>query len=142
MKFYLMPMIIGLLVIVGPDVWIYWKIRKRIGNTYLRYVYWLPALFFVLFFCGMRLFSHDVPDYRLMSHITWILWLFALIYLPKLFYALFDIIGWILNGFSRKNIALAFTDRCRVCGRFGDFVAIRGSCRAHEGICQAGGDCL
>lgn len=102
MKFYLMPMIIGLLVIVGPDVWIYRKIRKRIGNTYLRYVYWLPALFFVLFFCGMRLFSHDVPDYRLMSHITWILWLFALIYLPKLFYALFDIIGWILNGFSRK----------------------------------------
>lgn len=102
MKFYLMPMIIGLLVIVGPDVWIYWKIRKRIGNTYLRYVYWLPALFFVLFFCGMRLFSHDVPDYRLMSHITWILWLFALIYLPKLFYALFDIIGWVLNGFSRK----------------------------------------
>lgn len=102
MKFYLMPMIIGLLVIIGPDIWIYRKIRKRIGNTYLRYIYWLPALFFVLFFSGMRLFSNDVPDYKLMSHITWILWLFALIYLPKLFYTLFDFIGWLLKSLSRK----------------------------------------
>lgn len=81
MKFYLLPMLVGLLFIIGPDIWIYLKVRNRIGNKYLRLIYWLPAVFFVLFFAGMRFFSNDVPDYKFMARITWILWLFALIYI-------------------------------------------------------------
>ena len=32
MKFYLLPMLVGLLFIIGPDIWIYLKVRNRIGN--------------------------------------------------------------------------------------------------------------
>lgn len=102
MKFYLVPMLIGLLVIIGPDIWIYFKIRKRIAHSYLPYVYWLPAFFFVLFFCAMRLFSNDVPDYKLMSRITWLLWLFALIYIPKTLFTIFDIAGRAFRRVSAK----------------------------------------
>ena len=56
MKFYFLPMLVGLLFIIGPDIWIYLKIRNRLVNRYLRLIYWLPAVFFVLFFVGMRFF--------------------------------------------------------------------------------------
>ena len=90
MKFYFLPMLVGLLFIIGPDIWIYLKIRNRLVNRYLRLIYWLPAVFFVLFFVGMRFFSNDLPDYKFMARITWILWLFALIYIPKVIYTIFD----------------------------------------------------
>ena len=68
MKFYFLPMLVGLLFIIGPDIWIYLKIRNRLVNRYLRLIYWLPAVFFVLFFVGMRFFSNDLPDYKFMAH--------------------------------------------------------------------------
>ena len=39
MKFYFLPMLVGLLFIIGPDIWIYLKIRNRLGNRYLRLIY-------------------------------------------------------------------------------------------------------
>ena len=99
MKFYFLPMLVGLLFIIGPDIWIYLKIRNRLGNRYLRLIYWLPAVFFVLFFVGMRFFSNDLPDYKFMARITWILWLFALIYIPKVIYTIFDVAGRSVYGF-------------------------------------------
>ena len=101
MKFYFLPMLVGLLFIIGPDIWIYLKIRNRLGNRCLRLIYWLPAVFFVLFFVGMRFFSNDLPDYKFMARITWILWLFALIYIPKVIYTIFDVAGRAMIGFCK-----------------------------------------
>ena len=101
MKFYFLPMLVGLLFIIGPDIWIYLKIRNRLVNRYLRLIYWLPAVFFVLFFVGMRFFSNDLPDYKFMARITWILWLFALIYIPKVIYTIFDVVGRAMIGFCK-----------------------------------------
>ena len=103
MKFYFLPMLVGLLFIIGPDIWIYLKIRNRLVNRYLRLIYWLPAVFFVLFFVGMRFFSNDLPDYKFMARITWILWLFALIYIPKVIYTIFDVVGRAMIGFCPSN---------------------------------------
>lgn len=139
MKFYLLPMLVGLLFIIGPDIWIYLKVRNRIGNKYLRLIYWLPAVFFVLFFAGMRFFSNDVPDYKFMARITWILWLFALIYIPKAIYTVFDVAGRTMIGFC-KTVGLWLSRigagyRCYL----GCFVCICGLYRSHSGACKRSG---
>ncbi|MBQ8423915.1 MAG: metallophosphoesterase [Coprobacter sp.] len=116
MKLYLLPTLLCLLIIALTDVWIYYKVKTKLKTTLSVTLYWLPTALFYALFIGGYFSSADVPDHRSMYVVLWLLWLFLVVYFPKLFYVLFDLIGLFVGRMARRA--------GRVCTRIGLFVAV------------------
>ena len=120
MRFFLIPAILALAIIVIADGWIYGRLRSRIRFDRVRTItYWLPSAFFALLLLFFCFFLPVLSGYKAMVAVMWLLWLYVLIYIPKLFFVLFDALG--------KGICRLFRLRTRVFSYIGLTVAASGA---------------
>lgn len=89
---HLFVLILGLILILLPDLWIYTRVRSKISNKFLRILFCLPTLGFVIFFFMLRFKADELSNYKSTAQIMWGFFAFFVLYIPKINYVLFDLI--------------------------------------------------
>ncbi len=103
MRFSMIAILIGVLIIFITDIWIYFKLRKNIKGKFIQFIYWSPSFLYILLFFGMIFFSANLPNPNLMYLLMWVLWAFLAIYIPKVIYVAIDFIGCVMRLFHNAR---------------------------------------
>lgn len=106
MRMYWGALIALIIISFLIDLYFYKQFQSALKKKYIRILYWLPVTAFSLFFLFIRFSansSHQVTAQEF--YITsWILWVYYLLYFPRIFFTLFDLIHKLIALISRKRI--------------------------------------
>jgi predicted MPP superfamily phosphohydrolase len=94
---YTLVLIVLILTVILPDLFFYFKLKKKQVKWYYHILNFFPTGFFILSFLIVKFTGRGAqnPDY---FHIfMWINFAFMIIYIPKLIYLIFHFLNFLLN---------------------------------------------
>lgn len=97
MKMHLLALLLLIGSVVITDAWLFMRWRGKTKNRGVLALFWLPSLLFIGFFLLVRMAADNVPSYQLSARLLWVFWAFAVLYVPKLVYTLFDCISFVAH---------------------------------------------
>jgi len=112
----LITLIIGILIV---DYFFFHKLKKRTNKLILFILHFLPGFIFIVFFIYIRFGLEDQHDYRVSANIIWLIFAFAIIYIPKVLYSFFHFFN-----FSLKKILARKTNLLRWVGLLVSFLTL------------------
>ena len=89
MNMYPIVLILLIISILITDYFFFHKLRKRTDKLILFIIHFLPGFIFIVFFLYIRFGLENQYDYRVSTGIIWLIFAFALIYVPKILYSFF-----------------------------------------------------
>lgn len=100
---YLIVLVFLLLIILGPDLFYFLKIRKYKLSKWIHLLNILPGLTFITAFIYIFSMGRNTHDPETFYDLMWVNFAFMLIYIPKLSYALFHFLNFLVNIFIPKR---------------------------------------
>lgn len=106
MKFNTFILVIFLSIIVLPDIFLYFKLKKQKVKSILYILNFLPTAFFLALFISIKIASKSEILIDQMHIFIWLNFIFFIIYLPKLLYVIFYLLNCLINLFLKEKINL------------------------------------
>ena len=103
MAMYLTALIAFSALIIIPDLWFFLLMKKHHFYPWFRYLSLIPGFFFIVLFVYIRFGLVYNSSYVITARISWIFFLFTLIYTPKILYIIFYYINHSFNRIFNKN---------------------------------------
>lgn len=101
------PVLITLIAIsLSIDWYFYLQFKHYLNKLYKKILYWIPGAFFTAIFISLRLSSssdHQVTANEFLVT-SWILWVYYLLYFPRIFFTIFDLINKLLCVIFKQKI--------------------------------------
>lgn len=112
MKMYTLVLIGLLLMIAIPDIYFYRHLKKKESKPIFFLLHFVPAAFFALLFLYMKFGLESARNFRVVAWVMWLVFLFLLIYIPKIIHILFYLLHIIYTQlFNRES---AYFDVLRI----------------------------
>lgn len=89
MKMYFYVMIILILIIAISDIFFYKKLKDKNAKPFYIILHLIPPVFYTILFVYMKYGMPHLHNYRIVVVIMWAVFIFLLIYLPKLIHIFF-----------------------------------------------------
>ncbi len=106
MKFYMLTLIAFLSIIILPDLFLYFKLKKRKVKPLVYILNFVPTLFFITLFIFIRLAGKNEILIDKMYLFIWLNFTFLIIYLPKLLYVIFYFLNYLINLLLKEKTNL------------------------------------
>lgn len=100
---YFYVMIILILLIAIPDIFFYRRLKNKNVKPIYLVLHVVPALFFTGLFLYMKFGMPYLHNYRLVVVIMWFVFLFLLIYIPKLLHIIFYFLHVLYRRIFKKE---------------------------------------
>lgn len=103
MRMYTLALIMLILVVILPDIFIYFKLKKSRFKLTWRILNFIPATFFIGSFIFLKISGRQIHDPGVFYFLIWVNFLFSVIYIPKILYLIFHFINFIFNIFLPRR---------------------------------------
>jgi len=103
MNMYPIVLILLIIAIVLPDLFFFHKLKKRTNKIILFVLHFLPGFIFIVSFLYIRFGLENQHNYRLSADILWLMFAFAIIFIPKIMYIFFHFFNFILKKIIAKK---------------------------------------
>ena len=97
MAMYLSTLIAFTVLIIIPDLWYFQKMKKHHFYIWFRYLSLIPGVFFILSLFYIRFGLVYNNSYKVTAAVSWIIFAFSIVYIPKLLYIIFYYINHSFN---------------------------------------------
>lgn len=97
-----------LVIIVLPDLIIYWEFKKYVRKSWPKVLHWVSTAFFLVGIFTLFLFVRSSHDEEQLQLFMWFNWLLLLIYVPKLIFSIFLLLSRLIRRmlpFMRNSFA-------------------------------------
>lgn len=131
MNMYPIVLILLIVAIIITDYFFFHKLKKRTNKLILFVLHFLPGFIFIVFFIYIRFGLKNQHDYRISANIIWLIFAFAIIYIPKILYSFFHFFNFTLKKIIAKEtyllrwVGLAVSFSILIVILYGGFVAPR-----------------
>lgn len=102
MQMHLPALILLIAALIIPDAWISYRLCHRKRHWAFHLFYWLPTVLFLICFILLRTNGEDIHSPQFSYKVIWVFGAFAIIYVPKLLFTLFNQLDFLLNRFLSK----------------------------------------
>lgn len=93
-------------IIILPDIFLYFKLKKHKVKPIVYILNFLPTIFFIALFIFIKIANKNEVLIEKMHILIWLNFTFILIYFPKLLYVIFYFLNYLINLFLKEKTSL------------------------------------
>ena len=104
MRLYTFVFVLLILMVILPDLFFYFKLKKHRAKWILLVLNFLPSAFFLSVLAIMKFSDSSEHNEGTLQFFMWMNFVFILIYLPKLVYLIFHFLNFLINLLLKEKI--------------------------------------